>query len=105
MHLLIVFLFLAWDWLAKPKGHSSHTKITTPSKSFTENKRVKVRSTACHYGTQKRPVKITMYLTLGVIIKLKVTTIVIAVRYFNVPNCLTENLEPYELTHNIKLVR
>ena len=36
---------------------------------------------ACHYATKKRPVKITMYLGLDIIIKIKFTTILIDVLY------------------------
>ena len=36
---------------------------------------------ACHYATKERPVKITMYLDLDIIIKIKFTTIMIDVQY------------------------
>ena len=36
---------------------------------------------ACHYATKERPVKITMYLGLDIIIKIKFTTILIDVQY------------------------
>ena len=39
-----LILLLAWAWLAKAKGHSCHTKKLTFAKTFTEKKRVKVRS-------------------------------------------------------------
>ena len=52
--------FLALAWLAKPKS-----KVVIPKGSPRQNvyriKRVKVRSTACHYAT-KKPVKTTMHL-------------------------------------------
>ena len=62
-------MLLAWAWLAKAKGHSCHTKKSTLAKTFTEKKRVKVQSTA----TKERSDKITMYLGLDIIIKLKFT--------------------------------
>ena len=31
-----LYLFLAWAWLAKAKGHSCHTKKPTLAKTFTE---------------------------------------------------------------------
>ena len=74
-------LFLAWAWLAKAKGHSCHTKKSTLAKVFTKKKRVKVRSTTGHYATKKRPVKITMYLGLDIIIKLSLQEILIDVQY------------------------
>ena len=55
-------------------------------------KRVKVRSTACHYAT-KRAVTITMHLGLDNIIKLKVTTNFDICAILNVLNCLTKNFE------------
>ena len=56
------------------KGQCCHTKKSTLAKMFTEKKRVKVPNTTCHYATKQRPVKITMYLGLDIIIKLKFTT-------------------------------
>ena len=49
---------------------------------------------------QKRPVKITMYLGLDIIIKLKFTTIFDRNAIFNVLNYLTKNLSLDELIHN-----
>ena len=85
--------FLAWAWLAKAKGHSCHTKKSTLAKIFTEKKRVKVRSITGHYATKKRPVKITMYLGLDIIIKLKFTTNFDKRAILNVLNYLTKNFE------------
>ena len=48
---------------------------------------------ACHYATKKRPVKITMYLGLDIIIKLKFTTIFDKSAILNVLNYLTKNFE------------
>ena len=63
------------------------------AKIFTGKKRVKVRSTACHNAT-KRPVKITMYLGLGIIIKLKSTTNFDICAILNVLNRLTKSFKP-----------
>ena len=52
-----MFLFLAWAWLAKTKGHTCHTNHQPLPKPFTEKKRVKVRSTPGHYATKKDPLK------------------------------------------------
>ena len=71
---------LAWAWLAKAKGHSCHTKKSTLAKTFTE-KTSKSAKHACHYATKERPVKITMYLGLDIIIKIMITTILIDVQY------------------------
>ena len=50
-------LFLAWAWLAKAKGHSCHTKKSTLAKTFTEKKRVKVRSTPATTLQKKDPIE------------------------------------------------
>ena len=55
--------------LPSQRAMLSYQKI----KIFTGKKQVSVRSTACHHAT-KRYVKITMYLGLDIIIKLKFTT-------------------------------
>ena len=65
--------FLAWAWLAKPKANFVIPK-NQPLPKCLWKKRVKVRSSTCHYATKQRPVKITMYLGLDIIIKLKFTT-------------------------------
>ena len=85
-------LFLAWAWPAKAKGRSCHTKKSTLAKNIYEKKRVKVRSTPAA-TLQKNPVKITMYLGLEIIIKLKFTTIFDNCAILNVLNYLTENFE------------
>ena len=48
---------------------------------------------ACHYATKERPVKITMYLGLDIIIKTKFTTIFDRCAILNVLNYLTKNFE------------
>ena len=86
-----VTYFLAWAWLAKANGHSCHTKKSTLAKYLRKKKRVKVRSTTGHYAAKKRPVKITMYLGLDIIIKLKFTTNFDKCAIFNVLSYLTKN--------------
>ena len=65
-------------------------KKSTLAEIFTKKKRIKVRSTAC-YHTIKRRVKITMYLGLDIIIKLKFTTNFDSCAILNVLNCWTKN--------------
>ena len=48
---------------------------------------------AYHYATKERPVKITKYLGLDIIIKIKFTTIFDRCAILNVLNYLTENFE------------
>ena len=48
---------------------------------------------ACHYAKKERPVKITMYLGLDIIIKIKFTTIFDRCASLNVLNYLTKNFE------------
>ena len=89
----VLFLaFLAWAWLAKAKGHSCHTTKSTLAKTFTE-KTSKSAKHACHYATKERPVKITIYLDLDIIIKIKITTIFDRCAILNVLNYLTKNFE------------
>ena len=52
-----------------------------PLPKHLQKKTSKSAKHACHYATKKRPVKITMYLGLGIIIKLKFTTILIDLQY------------------------
>ena len=84
--------FLAWAWLAKAKGHSCHIKKSTLAKTFTE-KTSKSAKHACHYATKERPVKITIYLGLDIIIKIKFTTFFDRCAILNVLNYLTKNFE------------
>ena len=88
----LLLLFLAWAWLAKAKGRSCHTKKPTLAKTFTE-KTSKSAKRACHYATKERPDKITMYLGLNIIIKLKFTIIFDRCAILNVLNYLTKNFE------------
>ena len=53
----------------------------------------KIANHACHYATKERPVKITMYLSLDIIIKIKFTTIFDRCAILNVLNYLTKNFE------------
>ena len=84
--------FLAWAWLSKAKGHSCHTKKSTLAKIFTK----KTSKNAKYHRPlryEKRPVKITMYLGLDIIIKLKFATNVDRCAILNVLNYLTKNFE------------
>ena len=83
---------LAWAWLARAKGHSCHTKQSTLAKTFTE-KTSKSAKHACHYATKEGPDKITMFLGLDIIIKLKFTTMFDRCAILNVLNYLTKNFE------------
>ena len=74
------------------KGQCCRTKISTLAKTLTEKKRVKVRSTPAT-TLQKRPVKITIYLGLYIIIRLKFTIIFDKCAILNVLNYLTKNFE------------
>ena len=85
--------FLARALLAKTKGHSCHTKKSTLAKTFTEKKTSKSAKHACHYATKERPVKITMYLGLDIIIKIKCTINFDRCAILNVLNYLTKNFE------------
>ena len=78
--------------LPRPKAIVVIPKIN-PCQSVYGKKRVKVRSTTGHYATKKRPVKITMYLGLDIIIKLKITTNFDRCAILNVLNHLTKNFE------------
>ena len=71
----------------------SYQKIN-PCQNIYGKKRVRVRSTpATTLQKKKRSVKITMYLGLDVIIKLKFTTIFDRCAILNVLNYLTKNFE------------
>ena len=84
--------FLCLKLLFLGLGLACHSK-NQPLPKYLRKKRVKVRSTTGHYATKKRPVKITMYLGLDIIIKLKFTTIFDRCAILNVLNYLTKNFE------------
>ena len=73
--------FLAWAWLAKAKGHSCDTKKSTLAKVFTKKKTSKSAKYHRPLRYEKRPVKITMYLGLDIIMKLSLQQILIDVQY------------------------
>ena len=75
-----------WPGLGLPRPKLSYQKIN-PSQNIYAEKRVKVRSTPAT-TLQKRPVKITMYLGLDIIIKLKFTTIFERCAILNILNYL-----------------
>ena len=90
---LSIAQFLAWAWLAKPKANVVIPKNQPLPKYLRKKKRIKVRSTTCHYATRKRPVKITLYLGLDIIIKLKFTLDFVRCAKLSVLNYLTKNFE------------
>ena len=81
--------FLVWAWLAKkvviPKNQ--------PLPKYLRKKRVKVRSTTATTLQKKRHVKITMYLGLDIMIKLKFSTNFNRCAKLNLLNYLTKNFE------------
>ena len=79
--------------LPRPKAIVVIPKIN-PCQNIYGKKRVKVRSTPAT-TLQKRPVKITMYLGLDIIIKLKSTTSFDRCAILNVLNYLTKNFESW----------
>ena len=79
--------------LPRPRAIVVIPKNQPLPKYLRKKKRVKVRSTTGHYTTKKRPVKITMYLGLDIIIKLKFTTNFDRCAILNVLNYLTKNCE------------
>ena len=74
----VVYPIFGLGLACQAKGKCCHTNQPLPK--YLRKKRIKVQSTACHYAT-KMPVKITMYLSLDIIIKLKFKQILIDVRY------------------------
>ena len=78
--------------LPRPKAIVIIPKKSTLAETFTE-KTSKSAKLACHYATKERPVKITMYLGLDIIIKIKFTTIFDRCAILNVLNYLTKNFE------------
>ena len=66
---------------------------TQPLPKHLRKKTSKSAKHACHYATKERPVKITMYLGLDIIIKIKFTTIFDRCAILNVLNYLTKNFE------------
>ena len=87
-----------WPGLGLPSQRRmlSYRKINPCKKKKKKNekeKRVKVRSTTCQYTTKNKPVKVTMYLGLDTIIKLKFTTDFDRCAILNVLNYLTKNFE------------
>ena len=74
--------------LPSPKAIVVIPKINS-CQNYLRKKRVKVQSTACHYATKKRPVKIKMHLGLDSTIKLKFTTNFDRCAILNVLNRLT----------------
>ena len=91
-YILDCFGFLAWAWLAKAKGIVVIPQ-NQPLPKHLREKPSKSAKHACNYATKERPVKITMYLGLDIIIKVKFTTIFDRCAILNVLNYLTKNFE------------
>ena len=90
----MVFGFLCfWPGLGLPRPKAIVViPKNQPLPKHLRKKRVKVRS-APATTLQKRPFKMTMYLGLDIIIKLKFTTIFDRCAMLNVLNYLTKNFE------------
>ena len=81
-----------WPWLGLPRPKAIVViPKNQPLPKHLRKKRVKVRSTPATTQQNKRPVKITMYLGLDIIIKIKFTTIFDRCAIFKVLNYLTKN--------------
>ena len=88
-----VSIFLGLSLACQAKALVIMPKISS-CQTIYEKERVKVQSTALPLYYKKRLVKITMYLGLDNIIKLKVRTDFDKCAILNVLNCLTKNFEP-----------
>ena len=84
--------FLARAWLAKARANVSYQNIN-PCQNIYRKKISKSAKYVCHYATKNRPAKITMYLGLDIINKLKFTTDFDRCAILNVLACLTKNFE------------
>ena len=83
-----------WPGLGLPSQRPilSYQKVNL-CQNINGKKLVKVRSTTCHLATKKRPVTITVYLGLEIIIKLKFTTDFDRCAILNILNYLIKNFE------------
>ena len=91
---MVEFLITFWSGLGlpRPKAIAVIPKYQ-PLPKHLRKITSKSAKHACHYATKKRPVKITMYLGLDIIIKFKFTTIFDSCAIVNVINYLTKNVE------------
>ena len=70
------FCFRFWPGLGLPRPKAIVViPQNQPLPKHLRKKTSKSAKHACHYATKERPVKITMYLGLDIIIKIKFTTI------------------------------
>ena len=93
----LVFIKYSWSFwpglgLPRPKAIVVIPQ-NQPLPKHLRKKTSKSAKHACHYATKERPVKITMYLGLAIIIKIKFTTIFNRCAILNVFNYLTKNFE------------
>ena len=84
--------FLAWAWLAKPKANVVIQK-NQPLPKYIRKKTSKSAKYHLPLHYKKRPIKITMYLGLDIIIKSKFTTDFDRCAILNVLNYLIKNFE------------
>ena len=91
-----IFMLFRHFWpglgLPRPKAIVVIPK-NQPLPNHLRKKTSKSAKHACHYATKERPVKITMYLGLDIIIKIKFTTHFDRCAILNVLNYLTKNFE------------
>ena len=88
------FSFRFWPGLGLPRPKAIVViPQNQPLPKHLRKKTSKSAKHACHYATKERPVKITMYLGLDIIIKIKFTTIFDRCAILNVLNYLTKNFE------------
>ena len=91
-----VFLDSFWPGLGlpRPKAIVVIQKNQPLPKNLWKKKTSKNAKHACHYATKKKgPIKITMYLGLDIMIKIKFTTVFDRCAILNVLNYLTKNFE------------
>ena len=88
------FSALIWPGLGLPRPKAIVViPKNQPLPNHLRKKTSKSAKHACHYATKERPVKITMYLGLDIIIKIKFTTHFDGCAILNVLNYLTKNFE------------
>ena len=92
--LIILIVYTCWPGLGLPRPKAIVViPQNQPLPKHLRKKTSKSAKHACHYATKERPVKITMYLGLDIIIKIKFTTIFDRCAILNVLNYLTKNFE------------
>ena len=83
-----------WPGLGLPRPRAiAVISKNQPSPKHLRKKMSRSAKHACHYATKERPIKITKYSGLDIIIKIKFTTIFDRCAILNVLNYLTKNFE------------